>query len=62
MPGVKVASPWIAEAPASFECHRHITLELGKSRHSVMGEIIYPDYRASAVDERRIGGRWFNLR
>jgi flavin reductase (DIM6/NTAB) family NADH-FMN oxidoreductase RutF len=47
MPGVKVASPWIAEAPASFECRRHITLELGKSR-----QIIYAHYREGAVDER----------
>jgi flavin reductase (DIM6/NTAB) family NADH-FMN oxidoreductase RutF len=30
MPGTKVASPWIAEAPAAFECKRHLTLELGK--------------------------------
>ncbi|MHC2568009.1 flavin reductase family protein [Rhizobium leguminosarum] len=52
MPGVKVASPWIAEAPASFECRRHITLELGKSRQIIMGEIIYAHYREGAVDER----------
>ncbi|MBM7046243.1 flavin reductase family protein [Rhizobium lusitanum] len=52
MPGIKVASPWIAEAPASFECRRHITLELGKSRQIIMGEIIYAHYREGAVDER----------
>ena len=32
MPGVAVASPWILEAQAAFECRRHLTLELGRSR------------------------------
>ncbi|TCU28155.1 flavin reductase like protein [Rhizobium azibense] len=52
MPGTKVASPWIAEAPASFECRRHVTLELGKSRQIIMGEIVYAHYREGAVDGR----------
>lgn len=52
MAGTKVASPWIAEAPASFECCRHITLELGKSRQIIMGEIIYAHFREGAVDDR----------
>ena len=52
MPGTKVASPWIAEAPASFECRRHVTLELGKSRQVIMGEIVYAHYREGAVDDR----------
>jgi flavin reductase (DIM6/NTAB) family NADH-FMN oxidoreductase RutF len=52
MPGLKVASPWIAEAPASFECRRHITLELGKSRQIIMGEIVYAHFREGAVDDR----------
>ncbi|EPE97556.1 flavin reductase family protein [Rhizobium grahamii] len=50
MPGQKVASPWIAEAPAAFECRRHVTLELGKSRQIIMGEIIYAHYRDGVVD------------
>lgn len=49
MPGTKVASPWIKEAPA-FECQRHITLELGKSRQVILGEIIYAHYRADVID------------
>jgi len=50
MPGTKVASPWIKEAPAAFECRRHITLELGKSRQIILGEIIYAHYRADVID------------
>ncbi|MBB3316717.1 flavin reductase (DIM6/NTAB) family NADH-FMN oxidoreductase RutF [Rhizobium sp. BK181] len=48
--GQKVASPWIAEAPAAFECRRHVTLELGKSRQIIMGEIVYAHYRDGVVD------------
>jgi len=51
-PGEKVASPWIREAPAAFECRRHVTLELGKSRQIIMGEIVFAHYREGAVDER----------
>ncbi|MBB4291295.1 flavin reductase (DIM6/NTAB) family NADH-FMN oxidoreductase RutF [Rhizobium leguminosarum] len=54
MPGEKVASPWIAEAPAAFECRRHVTLELGRSRQIVMGEIVYAHYRDGVVDPERL--------
>ena len=54
MPGEKVASPWIAEAPAAFECQRHVTLELGRSRQIVMGEIVYAHYRDGVVDPERL--------
>ena len=50
VPGTKVASPWIKEAPAAFECRRHITLELGKSRQIILGEIIYAHYRSDVID------------
>jgi len=50
MAGQKVTSPWIAEAPAAFECRRHVTLELGKSRQIIMGEIVYAHYRDGVVD------------
>lgn len=52
MPGEKIAAPWIREAPAAFECRRHLTLELGKSRQIIMGEIVYAHYREGLVDER----------
>jgi flavin reductase (DIM6/NTAB) family NADH-FMN oxidoreductase RutF len=51
MPGKKVASPWILEAPAAFECRRHVTLELGKSRQIILGEIVYARFQEGAVDE-----------
>ncbi|MGX9989545.1 flavin reductase family protein [Rhizobium sp. Z1P35] len=54
MPGEKVASPFIAEAPAAFECRRHLTLELGRSRQIVMGEIVYAHYRDGVVDPERL--------
>jgi flavin reductase (DIM6/NTAB) family NADH-FMN oxidoreductase RutF len=50
MPGVKIAAPWIKEVPAAFECRRHVTLELGKSRQIIMGEILYAHYQEGAVD------------
>jgi flavin reductase (DIM6/NTAB) family NADH-FMN oxidoreductase RutF len=52
MPGVKVASPYIREAPAALECRRHMTLELGKSRQIILGEIVYAHYQDGIVDER----------
>ncbi|RUM08188.1 flavin reductase family protein [Rhizobium chutanense] len=52
--GEKVASPFIAEAPAAFECRRHVTLELGRSRQIIMGEIVYAHYRDGVVDPERL--------
>jgi flavin reductase (DIM6/NTAB) family NADH-FMN oxidoreductase RutF len=54
MPGKTVASPWIKEAPASFECRRHVTLELGKSRQIILGEILFAHYHAEVVDVDRL--------
>jgi flavin reductase (DIM6/NTAB) family NADH-FMN oxidoreductase RutF len=54
MPGKRVASPWIKEAPAAFECRRHLTLELGKSRQIILGEIIFAHYRHDVVDKNRL--------
>ncbi|WP_027683692.1 flavin reductase family protein [Rhizobium leguminosarum] len=54
MPGEKVASPFIVEAPAAFECRRHVTLELGRSRQIIMGEIVYAHYRDGVVDPERL--------
>ncbi len=51
MPGVTVACPWIREAPAAFECRRHLTLELGRSRQIVLGEILFAHYRDGVVGE-----------
>ena len=54
VPGTKVASPWIRQAPAAFECRRHLTLELGKSRQIILGEIVYAHYHADVVDAERL--------
>lgn len=54
MPGKAVASPWIKEAPASFECRRHVTLELGKSRQIILGEILFAHYHADVIDTERM--------
>jgi flavin reductase (DIM6/NTAB) family NADH-FMN oxidoreductase RutF len=54
MPGTVVASPWIKEAPASFECRRHVTLELGKSRQIILGEIVFAHYQRDIIDVDRM--------
>ena len=51
-PGRAVASPWIAESPAAFECRRHVALSLGRSREIILGEIVYAHFGAGVVDER----------
>ena len=50
MPGERVASPWIKQAPAAFECRRHVTLELGKSRQIILGEIVLAHYQRDVID------------
>jgi flavin reductase (DIM6/NTAB) family NADH-FMN oxidoreductase RutF len=52
--GTRIAAPRIAEAPAAFECRRHTTLEIGRSREIVLGEIVYAHYRADVVDAERL--------
>jgi flavin reductase (DIM6/NTAB) family NADH-FMN oxidoreductase RutF len=54
MPGKLVASPWIKEAPAAFECRRHVTLELGKSRQIILGEIVFAHYQRDVIDVERM--------
>src|ERR1700726_1713486 len=54
MPGRLVASPWIRQAPASFECRRHVTLELGKSRQIILGEIVFAHYHSDVIDVERM--------
>lgn len=52
MPGVKVPCPWIAQAPAAFECRHHTTLGIGNSREIILGEVVYAHFRADIVDKR----------
>lgn len=51
--GVKVACPWIAEAPAAFECRHHTTLGIGKTREIILGEVLFAHFRPDVVDRAR---------
>lgn len=53
-PGVKVACPWIGEAPAAFECRHHTTLGIGNSREIILGEVVYAHFAPSAVDKANL--------
>jgi flavin reductase (DIM6/NTAB) family NADH-FMN oxidoreductase RutF len=50
VPGTDVRSPRIAESPASFECRRYVTLDIGHSREIVLGKVIGLHLRADTVD------------
>jgi flavin reductase (DIM6/NTAB) family NADH-FMN oxidoreductase RutF len=45
-----VRCPRIAEAPAALECRRYITLEVGRSRKIILGEVLGMFIRSGAVD------------
>lgn len=53
-PGHAVASPWISESPASFECRRTVTLELGKSRQIILGEIVHAHFHPEVVNRENL--------
>ena len=48
--GTHVRCPRIAEAPASLECRRYVTLSVGKSREIIMGEVLGVFIRDGLVD------------
>jgi flavin reductase (DIM6/NTAB) family NADH-FMN oxidoreductase RutF len=50
VPGTHVRCPRIAEAPAALECRRHTTLEVGRSREIILGEVLGVFIRGDAVD------------
>src|SRR5258708_23944558 len=54
MPGTLVTSPWIKQAPAAFECRRHVTLELGKSRQIIVGEIVFAHHHHDVIGVDRM--------
>jgi flavin reductase (DIM6/NTAB) family NADH-FMN oxidoreductase RutF len=62
VPGTHVQCPRIAEAPAALECRRYITLEVGRSREIILGEV---DPATKYVDQRmmdavgRMGGHGY---
>jgi flavin reductase (DIM6/NTAB) family NADH-FMN oxidoreductase RutF len=50
VPGTHVKCPRIAQAPASLECRRFMTLSVGKSREIILGEVLGVFIRDGAVD------------
>ena len=72
VPGTMVAAPRIVTAPAALECRRYMTLEVGKAREIILGQVLGVHVRADAVDERlhvdqlkmdaigRLGGHSYN--
>jgi flavin reductase (DIM6/NTAB) family NADH-FMN oxidoreductase RutF len=54
VPGVAVRSPRIVSAPAALECRRHMTIEVGKAREIVLGQVLGIHIRADIVDPARL--------
>jgi flavin reductase (DIM6/NTAB) family NADH-FMN oxidoreductase RutF len=52
VPGTMVKAPRIVTAPAALECRRYMTLEVGKAREIILGQVLGVHVRANAVDER----------
>ncbi|MEO8683994.1 MAG: flavin reductase family protein [Devosia sp.] len=50
VPGLAVNCPRILSAPAALECRRHTTLEVGKAREIILGEVVGIHIRADLVD------------
>lgn len=48
--GTHVRCPRILEAPASLECRRYMTLEVGRSREIILGEVLGVFVRDGLVD------------
>ena len=52
--GARVPCPYIAEAPAAFECRHHTTLCIGSSRDIILGEVVYAHFHDAVVDAERL--------
>jgi len=52
VPGTMVKAPRIVTAPAALECKRYMTLEVGKAREIILGQVLGVHVRAGAVDDR----------
>lgn len=51
LPGSHISVPRIAEAPAAYECVRHMTIELGRSREIVLGRVVALHVRSDLVNQ-----------
>ena len=54
VPGEAVRSPRIVSAPAALECRRYMTIEVGKAREIVLGQVLGIHIRAGIVDPARL--------
>jgi flavin reductase (DIM6/NTAB) family NADH-FMN oxidoreductase RutF len=54
VPGEAVRSPRIISAPAALECRRYMTLEVGKAREIILGQVLGIHIRADIVDPTRL--------
>lgn len=50
IPGSQVKCPRIGEAPASLECRRYVTIEVGRSREIILGQVVAAHIREDLVD------------
>jgi flavin reductase (DIM6/NTAB) family NADH-FMN oxidoreductase RutF len=49
-PSEKVGPPRLAQAPVSLECRRYLTLQPGRERYLVLGEVVVAHVRDGLVD------------
>jgi flavin reductase (DIM6/NTAB) family NADH-FMN oxidoreductase RutF len=54
VPGQAVKSPRILSAPAALECRRYMTLEVGKAREIILGEVLGVHIRSDLVDPQSL--------
>lgn len=50
VPGEKVASPRIAEAPVAFECERYLGIQVSSAREIILGRIVMAHVRKDIID------------
>jgi flavin reductase (DIM6/NTAB) family NADH-FMN oxidoreductase RutF len=51
--GSAIDCPYIREAPVALECRRYLTLELGRSREIILGQVLSMHIRGDLVDLER---------
>jgi len=61
-PAEAVAANRICRAPVSFECRRHVTLELSNMRNLVVGEILMMHIRDELIDTETMRVDWSRYR
>jgi flavin reductase (DIM6/NTAB) family NADH-FMN oxidoreductase RutF len=53
-PSAQIKPPRIAESPASLECRRFVSLEIGAGRSIVLGRVVHMHLRDDVVDPERL--------